>query len=703
MSFRFILLYSFLFINFLQAQEINTFNYLVDRTCDTFFSKVICDPYRWLEDVKSDKTTNWIKYQNEKWDKLKGDMYKSLNSAQYYIDKYSLSKTYLPLKKGEYYFRIYYTHELATPSLFMGKREDYDADSFDDFPVFSQGIISQTDRIELRSFEVSKNSKYLAVCFSRNGSERNEIIVIDTDKRVLMKDHVFGVMYSDIVWYKDGFLYTKYKAENTFATVKYPEVFYHKIGTEPKEDLLIFTRGDKYNRYFDYLIATDDSTIILKEEDEANNFYNLFSISVINNKPVVNILMNKTPLSQNIEVFDYRNEEIIAQTNYLSPNGSLISINVNDITNWKQLGNDYKDAILVQAELMNDSVLFAQYRTYTQIDLFVKMNTKGEVLAHTNLMQGLTVQKTIKLDKRNIVVQVGFPVIQNMVYTVNIDTFKLKPYYEKSISTFDYTDLSFKIENYDFDGSKTPILIIHKKNLKLNGSNPTLLEGYGGFGNLTKFSFQEGVAHFVNQGGVYAYAYVRGNGDLGEDFEMAGKRLNKTKCIEDFNAAAEFLINKKFTSPNKLAITGAGHGGLLVAAAMIKRPELFKVVVAEMGVYDMLRFEKFTVGGFQINEFGTVSEKKDFENLFSYSPYHNIKDDINYPTTLVVCSENDDRTPPFQSYKFTGRLQQNPSQRNDVFLKVIKKAGHYGANRYFDSLDDLGDKYGFIMHYLNQP
>lgn len=275
---------------------------------------------------------------------------------------------------------------------------------------------------------------------------------------------------------------------------------------------------------------------------------------------------------------------------------------------------------------------------------------------------------------------------------------------------FDYTNVNFAVEDYmvitreysSKDGTKVPITIVFKKDILRNGKNPTLLESYGGFGSIHEPHFDPALVYFLSKGGVYAYAHVRGEGTLGREWSLQGKRLNKQKTFDDFIAAAEYLIKENYTSPSKLAITGGSNGGLLIGAAMVQRPELFKLAIPVVGVYDMLRFEKFTVGVFHIREYGTVNNKNDFKNLLSYSPLHNIKPGINYPTTLIMTSDNDVRVPPFHSYKFAAKLQNNPGQKNQILLRVEKNAGHNGATSIFGEQEEQADMYGFILNTLEK-
>jgi prolyl oligopeptidase len=283
-----------------------------------------------------------------------------------------------------------------------------------------------------------------------------------------------------------------------------------------------------------------------------------------------------------------------------------------------------------------------------------------------------------------------------VVYRMDLKTYKYE-LLETTETTYDVKEYTIEIKEYvSKDNVKIPITLVYKKGIKLDGSNPTLLESYGGFGISESAHFDPALVYFLSQGGVFAYAHVRGEGTFGLNWANEGKRLKKQNTINDFIAAAEYLIKEKYTSANHLAITGGSHGGLLVGAAMVQRPDLFKIVIPVVGVFDMLRFEKFTVGVFHINEFGTIKKEEDFRNILSYSPIHNIKAGVNYPTTLVMTSDNDERVPPFNSYKFVAQLQKNLGQKNPIFLRVEKQAGHYGGG----TLDEKADFYGLLLNVL---
>ena len=283
---------------------------------------------------------------------------------------------------------------------------------------------------------------------------------------------------------------------------------------------------------------------------------------------------------------------------------------------------------------------------------------------------------------------------------LNIKTYKME-LTQKTTVNFDFKKIEYKEVEYPAkDSVMVPMILVYEKGLELNGEHPVILNAYGGFGVVPSPGFDPGIVWFVKQGGVFAFANIRGGGDKGHKWAEDGKGANKQNSFNDFIAAAEYLIKNKYTNPDKLAATGASHGGLVVAAAAVQRPDLFKAVVPEVAPLDMLRFEKFTGGHWYTDEFGTVEDSASFLNLLAYSPYHNISDSINYPAMLVATSENDDRVPPFNSYKFVARLQSRNAQKNPVLLRIEKKSGHNGASTYQSMLKEKADIYGFIMHEL---
>ena len=288
------------------------------------------------------------------------------------------------------------------------------------------------------------------------------------------------------------------------------------------------------------------------------------------------------------------------------------------------------------------------------------------------------------------------------MYKFNIRTFK-QELADQTVVTFGFINIEYKeVEYLSKDSVPVSMVLVYQKGLVNNGNNPAILKAYGGFGEVSSSAFDPGIVYFVKNGGVFAYANIRGGGDKGVSWAKAGRGNNKQKSFDDFIAAAEYLIGQKYTSKDKLAATGASNGGLVAAASAIQRPDLFKAVVPVVVPLDMLRFEKFTIGHAWTDEYGTVADSLSFTKLLAFSPCHQIKEGINYPAMLIVTSDNDDRVPPFHSYKFAARLQNRKAQKNPIYLKVEKKSGHYGASTLLTSIKEDADIYGFIMEMVKQ-
>jgi prolyl oligopeptidase len=299
-------------------------------------------------------------------------------------------------------------------------------------------------------------------------------------------------------------------------------------------------------------------------------------------------------------------------------------------------------------------------------------------------------------------------VISAQNFKLNIDTGEIRNFYNDfirplpTIFPLNYF-ITKKITFKSRDNKDVPITIIHKKNIVLDGTNPTLLKAYGGFGVVSGSNYNTGLLYFLEQGGIYAFAEIRGGGEKGLKWHKDAVGLKKMNSFNDFIDASEFLINEKYTSPDKLAISGGSYGGLVVGVAITQRPDLYKVAIPEMGVFDMLTYSEYSVGKFHLDEFGDPEKKPDFNYLLGYSPYNKVKEDVNYPTTLLITGENDDRVPPFNSYKFAAALQNRTAQKNPVFLKTLGNSGHYGKNSTYQSrINESAEFYGFLLYYLTK-
>jgi prolyl oligopeptidase len=409
-------------------------------------------------------------------------------------------------------------------------------------------------------------------------------------------------------------------------------------------------------------------------------------------------LMN---LKYGIDIIDSHDDKLIANNFHDADNGSIVEIDPKNPLKWRTISAAYSEALLLRTVPLKNKIVTI-YQSQLRPSIIV-MDYEGKVLHTKTFPIGTSVSGLHgSPDDTELLYSYESYTTPPVVYRFNIED------YERRLASltrvnFNYENFIYKETSYTTaDSAKIPMLLIYKKDIKLDGTNPTLLETYGGFGSVNSPDFDPGLVYFLARGGVFAYAYVRGEGQLGVKWANAGRGAGKQTSFSDFISGAEYLIKEGYTSPSKLAISGASNGGLVVAAAAIQRPDLFKAVIPKVAPFDMLRLENFTVGAFHTAEYGTVKDSTGFTHLYNYSPYNNIKETVNYPAMLIITGDNDDRVPPLHSYKFTAKMQSRPAQTNPVYLLVNKQSGHYGigGNNLVSMLQEKVNFYSFIADIL---
>lgn len=676
--------------NFVFAQHISYPISPVIIVTDTFYGKVIADEYRWLENTTNVDVIKWIKSENTITDSCLKKASKKIDSYTL-IDRYAYAEYSNPKKAGNYYFSYSFYDNVSLPALFCRESPNDDPKLLVD-PNF----ISNKDKISLKNYAVSKNSNLLAYQFSRNGSDFAEIKVISLKTYLHKSDHLTNIKFSGISWKDDGFFYSKFLNKG-FEETKNQEVYYHKIGTKQSEDSLIFKRVD-IDKSFDVFTTDDERFLLIKETDKRTRVSNIFYIDYHSIEK--HLLPLLTRINDNIEILDNVGDDFFAFSFKDANNGRVLKFSLSNPRQWIEVIPEYKKALLLEVKLLNDKII-AKYQTNGKQKVVV-FNYKGDVLHSMELPSGYSVKgfNGEKNDKE-LLFSYNSYIHPPVVYKFNTQSFKTKPL-RTTILNFDHLQFETKeLEYKSKDGTMVSLFLLYKKGTQLNNENPLLLKAYGGFGSIETPSFDPGLVHFILSGGVFAFAKIRGGGDNGKEWAVNGRGQNKQNSFDDFISAAQYLIDNKYTNSKKLAITGGSNGGLVVCAAMVQHPELFKVAVPVVAPCDMLRFEKFTVGNFHTGEYGSISDSAGFKNLLSYSPLHNIKEHINYPATLIMTSENDDRVPPFHSYKFAAKLQNRKSQINPVLIRIEKNAGHYGAeSSLYKVINEQAEMYDFILYYL---
>lgn len=659
---------------------------------DTFFTEyIVTDNYRWMEKTQHPDVIQWVNDQNKMSDRYLARTTNKTNS-KVSIDKYATTDFKNPSKKGDYYFTYaYYNSKFYVPALFYRNYLEARPEILVD-PNF----ISAKDQITLKGYWVSGDSKYLAYQFSRNGSDRAELNIVKLGNGQHTNDYLEGLRYSNVAWRGNGFYYSTFPKTDQFGKAVGEQVFYHEVGTDQSEDELVFKRNNP-NIQFSYMTTSDERYFVIRELNEDHGIYNIFYIDFNAEQPTLTpLLMN---IDHSITIRDSYQGKFVATTAYQANNVRIIEIDPAQPMEWREIAPNYEEALLLHSMYFKDRIL-AIYQTNEHPVLTV-MDYSGEILYSLELPLASSVSKLSgNWDDDEVLFSFSSYTIPPVVYKFNIRSF-YKEIIQQTAVTFDFDKIVYnKMDCSVNDSLSIPMIVVHKDDMELNGKNPVILKTYGGFGSVEQPSFNPGIVHFIMDGGVFVFARTRGGGAKGLEWSEAGEREQKQNTIDDLISAAECLIMNKYTNPDQLAITGASHGGLIVAAAAMQRPNLFKAVVPIVAPLDLIRMEHFTVGSFHRDEFGTVVDSLDFVNLLSYSPYQNVQGDVNYPAMLLVTSENDDRVPPFHSYKFVALMQSRPAQTKPILLKVEESAGHYGAQTRLGWKKEMSDEFGFIMYEI---
>ena len=666
---------------------------------DNYHGNEVVDEYRWLEFQENDSVNQWIKSQNKIAKKYLNKLVSKYNSDEK-MNKYMFSElgSYegeLKVKNNdEFYFRYFVSGSSSTPSLFYKKGINSEYRIL----VNSQSL-SRKDKIDIGYYKVSKNDTWLAYQYNRNGSDWHEIRVVKIDK----KRHYFNILKhtrkTGIYWWNDGFFYKKFPFDSINAVYKKPTIMYHKVGTKQDEDKLMFkSYSDDEN--ISILGTKNENFYIIKRENTKTEIFNYYLFNPQYNTDDVGF----KPFLINVKYdlsFHKATDSLIYASTVINSKKHLLTIRKDDPTKFKLITPNYKTHNLQDFEMMEDYVVASYHSPNNSI--LVKVDYNGNVLNESVLPNGLSVTDIGYNDNyKEFFFYLSSYTIPRVLYKLNLDSFEYELVGETEVN-FDFKNYKFKQDFYEsHDGVKVPICIVYKDSLKKDKSTPFLLRTYGGYGSVNIPQYNPGIVYFIENGGAFAYADIRGSGGFGSKWVTDGKRLNKNNGIKDFIYAAKFLIKEGYSAPRKIAISGSSHGGLIVGAAITQAPDLFGSAVIYAGALDMLRFGKFTVGSTltNIKEFGSTKYVDDFINLKSYSPYHNVDESINYPSTLIVAGDYDNRVPPLHSYKFTAKLQNRKSQKNPILLWTQDRAGHFGANTRKETKQENTYIYSFLLHQL---
>jgi prolyl oligopeptidase len=663
---------------------------------DVYFGVEVADPYRWLEDDKSQETEEWVKAQNEVTFSYLAKISYRDKVKERLTSLWNFETMQAPFKKADKYF-FFKNNGLQNQDVL------YIQNSLTEEPkvLLDPNTLSEDGTIALGGYSVSNDGKYLAYQISKGGSDWNEILVKEIETGKDLEDHIKWVKFSGIAWYKDGFFYSRYEepasGDELSGVNKYQKVYYHKIGTPSEKDDIIYENQEYSLRNFRAQVSLDEKYLFIYETQSTNG-NNLYVKNLHKNDNFVKLT---TGFNYEYSVLDHVDNNLIVLTNYNAPKYKLVRINVNslDIGNWVDIIPEKKD-VLTNCKLAGGKII-ASYLKDAQTKLEV-YNIKGDYLSDIQLPYIGSVGRINGLFTENEVFFsfVSFT-IPSTVYVYNTEEGSLKPFFEPKID-FDITNYETKQVFFTSkDGTKIPMFIVNKKGLKLDGKNPTLLYAYGGFNGSQLPSFSVERLILLENGGVFALANIRGGGEYGENWHKAGMGLNKQNVFDDFIAASEYLINEKYTSAKKLAVRGGSNGGLLIGAVINQRPDLYAVAFPEVGVMDMLRFHLFTIGWAWVDEYGSSKDSIQFENLYNYSPLHNISNTAKYPAVMVITADHDDRVVPAHSFKYISTLQEKYLGKNPVLIRVQTKAGHGAGKPTSMRIDEAADRLSFMFKNTN--
>jgi prolyl oligopeptidase len=653
------------------------------------------DDYAWLENISDKEVINWITKENE----LSKNYLKKItdnDNFEFKIKDYDyLSTNGLPTKKGRYFYSNYRLDKNKPSVLhYREKLNDSPKELVNPYRLF------KNENSFIAGYYPSKNSKYLAFKISLDGSDRNQIHFVNIQKQEKTEDVLDNIKFSNLTWNDDsGIFYKKNSNQNVFEKDSTYQLYYHVLGNKQEEDKLIFDATERESSF--YFFTKGNKLFLIetnKEETSKNYYYALLSDPSFKFIPFIE--NNKS----DIKILKCQNNRIYYSSNK-SDWGDIRYFEIDNPSEEIKLIPQLYSNLLVDTDFLDDFIV-CKYKALGKNYINIYNNEGKFIRKFEAPMQMDFSIRFYDSKTKDLYVTFYSNTISFLNYRLNIETGETNVYYndyirpKPTLFPFDYfetTTTTFKSR----DNKNIPITIIHKKGISLDGSNPTLLKAYGGFGVVSGINYDTGLLHFLEKGGVYAFASIRGGGENGRKWHRDGMGLNKINSFNDFIDAAEFLIQEKYTSPNKLAITGTSNGGLVVGTALTMRPDLFKVAVPKVGAFDMINFDKYTVGRFHLDEYGNPDVKEEFESLLNYSPYHNIKEDVNYPTTLIITSENDDRVPPIHSYKFAARLKNRTAQKNAIYLNVLSNSGHYGKVTYGNHIKQEAEFYSFIWEHLN--
>lgn len=665
----------------------------MDNTVDTYFGTQIADPYRWLEDDRSAETAEWVKQQNNfTFGYLSKIPYRQAIKEK--LEKlWNYEKIGAPFTEGDYTY-YYKNNGLQNQSVLYRKDKDGKEEVFLDPNTFSKDGTTSLGEVAF-----SEDGSLVAYLISEGGSDWRKGIVLNAKTKEVIGDTLIDIKFSSIAWKgNEGFFYSSYdkpKGSELSAKTDQHKLYYHQLGTPQKNDQLIFggTPAEKY-RYVSGAVSLDAHYLFISAA--VNTSGNKLFLKDLKN-PKAPLVTITNSLDADTQFIDNEGTTLFFETNLNAPNGRLVKADIAkpQPEYWQDVIPETKNVLSISA---TGKYFFARYMV-DALSQVKQYNYKGELVRDVKLPSiGTAAGFHAKKSENHTYFTFTNYAYPAQIYKMDLATGATELYWKPAIA-FDANNYESKQVFYTSkDGTKVPMMITYKKGTKLNGKNPTLLYGYGGFNVSLMPTFSVANAVWMELGGVYAVPNLRGGGEYGKQWHDAGTKMQKQNVFDDFIAAAEYLINQKYTSPEYLAIKGGSNGGLLIGATMLQRPELFKVALPAVGVLDMLRYHTFTAGAGWAYDYGTADDSKEmFDYLKGYSPLHNVKKGVSYPATLITTGDHDDRVVPAHSFKFAAQLQANQSENNPILIRIETNAGHGAGTPVSKTIEQNADLQAFTL------
>ncbi len=670
-----------------------------ESVIDDFFGTKVRDPYRWLEDPDSEPTRAWVEAQNKVTFGYLEQLPAREKIEQRVTKLWNYEKYGVPYKQGDRYF--YFKNDgLQNQSVL------YTLESLDAEPkvLLDPNTLSADGTVALATITISDDGNLLAYGLSRGGSDWVEFYVRDVETGKDLADHLKWIKFSGASWTKDnqGFFYSRYSEPNAKTKLEdvnyFQKLYYHRLGTKQTEDVLVYERPDQKEWGFNGRVTEDGDYLIISVWQGTDSKNLVFYKNLQDPDAAVVELINEFQAS--FSFVDRQDNIFWFKTDLNAPKGKLVAIDITNPNheNWQTLIPETEETLKGVGLLNNQFVANYLQDAKSQVKVY---DLDGSLVREVELpgIGSLSGFSGKRHDTEGFVSFSSFTT-PTTIYRYDALTGKSTIFRQPTVD-FDPEDYVTKQVFYPSkDGIKIPLFITHRKDLRLDGNNPTYLYAYGGFNVSITPSFSIANLVWLEMGGVYAVANLRGGGEYGEAWHQAGMKQNKQNVFDDFIAAGEWLIANQYTSSEKLAIAGGSNGGLLVGACMTQRPDLFAAALPAVGVMDMLRFHKFTIGWAWCPEYGNPEEEEDFANLYGYSPLHNLQPETKYPSTLITTADHDDRVVPAHSFKFAAALQSAHQGNNPVMIRIETKAGHGAGKPTTKVIAEIADKWAFLSDNL---